>query len=314
MAVRDFKKFFKRRSRFVRQPQNEKKTFQRSRDDKNTKVIDNDLDADVAIDHVKQKAKADPLDYFKGMSYDDIRPIFEDKFNSNIEFLLKSKEQIEEEENRAIQKATPLARKVSVMDYEIIHFNNKPHYKIIRADGTHQLYLILLVERRYPLLRFTLDQMMNAVRLRVEEQSEMSLELLSVGVDAVMDLEENTKCLMLLGQGLTELYGDDTLEELTATVIMMARIQLADDNFASEPSYDAKAVSKVNASIRVHEHVNRVKCKTIIHTSDDDQIDSNIIFNNPYVENNGGTSEHDLTAHDEYHDIKMLAYNFQRDV
>nr|GEY46654.1 hypothetical protein [Tanacetum cinerariifolium] len=138
------------------------------------------------------------LDYFKGMSYDDIRPIFEDKFNSNIEFLLKSKEQIEEEENRAIQKATPLARKVSVMDYEIIHFNNKPHYKIIRADGTHQLYLILLVERRYPLLRFTLDQMMNAVRLRVEEQSEMSLELLSVGVDAVMDLEENTKCLMLL--------------------------------------------------------------------------------------------------------------------
>ncbi|GJY50018.1 hypothetical protein Tco_0439974 [Tanacetum coccineum] len=30
MAVRDFKKFFKRRGRFVRQPQNDKKTFQRS--------------------------------------------------------------------------------------------------------------------------------------------------------------------------------------------------------------------------------------------------------------------------------------------
>nr|GEV00772.1 copia protein [Tanacetum cinerariifolium] len=37
MAVRDFKKFFKRRGRFVRQPQNNKKTFQRSRDDKNRK-------------------------------------------------------------------------------------------------------------------------------------------------------------------------------------------------------------------------------------------------------------------------------------
>nr|GEY50698.1 hypothetical protein [Tanacetum cinerariifolium] len=246
------------------------------------------------------------LDYFKGMSYDDIRPIFEAKFNSNIEFLLKTKGQLEEEENRAIQsinktpaqkaakrrklneevedlihhleivpdedddvyiEATPLARKVLVMDYEIIHLNNKPHYKIIRADGSHQLYvsfltllknfdredleslwsivkgrfstskpdnfsddfllttlgemferpngqaqvwknqrtvpgqakvkswkllescgvhiitftttqLILLVERRYPLSRFTLDQMLNAVRLRVEEQSEMSLELL----------------------------------------------------------------------------------------------------------------------------------------
>ncbi|GJS12840.1 retrovirus-related pol polyprotein from transposon TNT 1-94 [Tanacetum coccineum] len=37
MAVRDFKKFFKRRGRFVRQPRNDKKAFQRSRDDKNGK-------------------------------------------------------------------------------------------------------------------------------------------------------------------------------------------------------------------------------------------------------------------------------------
>ncbi|GKA40561.1 retrovirus-related pol polyprotein from transposon TNT 1-94 [Tanacetum coccineum] len=37
MAVIDFKKFFKRIGGFVRQPRNEKKTFQRSRDDKNSK-------------------------------------------------------------------------------------------------------------------------------------------------------------------------------------------------------------------------------------------------------------------------------------
>ncbi|GJS86259.1 retrovirus-related pol polyprotein from transposon TNT 1-94 [Tanacetum coccineum] len=37
MAVRDFKKFFKRRGRFVRQPRNDKNIFQRSRDDKNVK-------------------------------------------------------------------------------------------------------------------------------------------------------------------------------------------------------------------------------------------------------------------------------------
>ncbi|GJR68854.1 zf-CCHC domain-containing protein [Tanacetum coccineum] len=37
MAVRDFQKFFKRRGRFVRQPRNDKRTFQRSRDDKNGK-------------------------------------------------------------------------------------------------------------------------------------------------------------------------------------------------------------------------------------------------------------------------------------
>nr|GEV66813.1 hypothetical protein [Tanacetum cinerariifolium] len=119
--------------------------------------LNKDIDWDVAIDLVKQKAKEDlyvqRLDCFKGMSYDDIRPIFEAKFNTNIEFLLKSKEQIEEEENRAIEKivpdedddvyteATPLARKVLVVDYQIIQLNNKPRYKIIRADGTHQLYV-----------------------------------------------------------------------------------------------------------------------------------------------------------------------------
>nr|GEV37567.1 retrovirus-related Pol polyprotein from transposon TNT 1-94 [Tanacetum cinerariifolium] len=37
MAVRDFKKFFKRRCRFIKQPMNDKKTFQRSQDGKNGK-------------------------------------------------------------------------------------------------------------------------------------------------------------------------------------------------------------------------------------------------------------------------------------
>nr|GEX86983.1 retrovirus-related Pol polyprotein from transposon TNT 1-94 [Tanacetum cinerariifolium] len=37
MTVRDLKKFFKKRCRFVRQPRNDKKIFQRSRDDKNGK-------------------------------------------------------------------------------------------------------------------------------------------------------------------------------------------------------------------------------------------------------------------------------------
>nr|GEZ88642.1 hypothetical protein [Tanacetum cinerariifolium]GFA21703.1 hypothetical protein [Tanacetum cinerariifolium] len=146
--------------------------------------LNKDIDWDEAIDHVKRKAKEDPvMDYFKGMSYDDIRPIFEAKFNSNMAFLLKTKEQIEEEENRALQtinktptekaakrrklnekvkdlkrhlqivpnedddvytEATLLARKVPIVDYEIIKINNKPYYKIIRADGTHQLYISFL--------------------------------------------------------------------------------------------------------------------------------------------------------------------------
>nr|GEU38623.1 putative ribonuclease H-like domain-containing protein [Tanacetum cinerariifolium] len=38
-------------------------------------------------------------------------------------------------------EATPLASKVPIIDYQIHHENNKPHYKIIRVDGTHKLFL-----------------------------------------------------------------------------------------------------------------------------------------------------------------------------
>nr|GEU55716.1 hypothetical protein [Tanacetum cinerariifolium] len=93
---------------------------------------------DEAIDHVKQKAKEDLVV----------------KRYPNVAFSQKTKEQIEEKENRALKrlnetpaekaakkKATPLARKVLVVDYHIIELNNKPYYKIIRADDTQQLYL-----------------------------------------------------------------------------------------------------------------------------------------------------------------------------
>nr|GEW17017.1 hypothetical protein [Tanacetum cinerariifolium] len=200
------------------------------------------------------------MDYFKGMTYDDIRPIFKKKFKSNVAFLLKTKEQMDEEDSRALKRlsetqeekaakkqkldeevaelkrhlqivpndeddvyteATPLARKVPVVDYKIYTEKNKPYYKIKRADERFAstkpknffddfllmtlgamfekpdiitfttTQLILLVERRYPLTRFTLDQMLNNVRLEVEEESEVSLELLSFGVDDAEDFKEN---------------------------------------------------------------------------------------------------------------------------
>nr|GFC46501.1 hypothetical protein [Tanacetum cinerariifolium] len=56
-------------------------------------------------------------------------------------------------------------------------------WKLLTSCGVHIITLstvqfFLLVERRYPLLRFTLEQLVNVTRLQVEEESEMSLELL----------------------------------------------------------------------------------------------------------------------------------------
>nr|GEV17296.1 uncharacterized mitochondrial protein AtMg00810-like [Tanacetum cinerariifolium] len=123
------------------------------------------------------------MDYFKGKTYDDIRPIFKKYFNSNVAFLEKTKGQMEEEDSRALKrlsdsqkdkaskkkkldeeveelkkhlmivpnddddvytKATPIALNVPVVDFEIYTENNKPYYKIKRADGSHQLYMSFL--------------------------------------------------------------------------------------------------------------------------------------------------------------------------
>nr|GFC43619.1 hypothetical protein [Tanacetum cinerariifolium] len=209
------------------------------------------------------------MDFFKGKKYDEILLIFQAKFDANMRFLFKSREEMEAENEEIIKsinetpaqkaakrrklseeaqdaedlrkrleivqdkddyvfvEATPLAQKVPVVDYQIVVIDNKPRYKIKRADDTHQLYinfttllknfdredlealwkisvhglalvkrwklltscvvhvitlstvqLFLLVKRRYPLSRFTLEQLVNVARLQVEEESEMSLELL----------------------------------------------------------------------------------------------------------------------------------------
>nr|GEU99160.1 hypothetical protein [Tanacetum cinerariifolium] len=126
------------------------------------------------------------------------------KLNEEVEDLKRHLEIIPDEDDDVYTKATPLARKVPVVDYDIIHLNNKPHYKIIRADGTHQLFpnnfsddfllttLRAMFERPDRQAQVWKNQrtvhgqakvkswklLESFVRLRVEEESEMFLELL----------------------------------------------------------------------------------------------------------------------------------------
>nr|GFA89279.1 hypothetical protein [Tanacetum cinerariifolium] len=43
------------------------------------------------------------LDFFKGMSYDEIRPIFQDRFDVNMRFLFKSREEMKEEDREVLK-------------------------------------------------------------------------------------------------------------------------------------------------------------------------------------------------------------------
>nr|GEV68597.1 retrovirus-related Pol polyprotein from transposon TNT 1-94 [Tanacetum cinerariifolium] len=184
--------------------------------DKDDADFNKDVDWDAATEHVNQKSSINPqyikryqgmkkrpqtdsearknimlylkntdgykMDFFKGMSYADICPIFQARFDENMRFLFKSREEMEEEDEEIIKsinktpaqkaakrrklneeaqeakalkkqleivhdedddvftEATLIGRKVPVVNYEIVMINNKPWYKIIRADDTHQLY------------------------------------------------------------------------------------------------------------------------------------------------------------------------------
>nr|GFD52931.1 hypothetical protein [Tanacetum cinerariifolium] len=57
------------------------------------------------------------------------------------EDLRKRLEVVEDEDDDVFVEAIPLASKVPVVDYHIVLIDNKPRFKIIRADETHQFYI-----------------------------------------------------------------------------------------------------------------------------------------------------------------------------
>nr|GEW83195.1 hypothetical protein [Tanacetum cinerariifolium] len=193
------------------------------------------------------------MNYFKGMTYSEIRPLFEKHYNYNQAFLeevneevtipkkdveveahkreceslekeITKKQKMDEEaeelkshlqivsndDNDVYTQATSLASKIPIVDYKIHFERNKSYFKIIKADERFEKtkpknysddYLLKTLKtmfeqhnveasvwrdqkgryglaKRYPLTHFTLEQMMSNVRLEVEEESEMSLELL----------------------------------------------------------------------------------------------------------------------------------------
>nr|GFB15189.1 hypothetical protein [Tanacetum cinerariifolium] len=114
-----------------------------------------DIDWDAAMDHNTAGYK---MDFFKGMTYVQICPIFQASINETsaqkaakrrklseeaqeAEDLRKRLEVVDDEDDDVFIEATPLARKVPVVDYQIVLIDNKPRFKIIKADETHQVYI-----------------------------------------------------------------------------------------------------------------------------------------------------------------------------
>nr|GEY53569.1 hypothetical protein [Tanacetum cinerariifolium] len=72
------------------------------------------------------------------------RAVKNQRIDEEIEELKTHLQNIDNNDDDMYTEATPLALKVLIVDYQIHHEHNKPIYKIIKADGTHQLFLCFI--------------------------------------------------------------------------------------------------------------------------------------------------------------------------
>nr|GFA13829.1 hypothetical protein [Tanacetum cinerariifolium] len=113
---------------------------------KDNEEINKDIDWDAAIDHVrcKYEVSAEVKRGNGGRRSGAQKAAKRRKLNKEaqeVEDLKKHLETVNDEDDDVFTEATPLGRKVPVVDYQIVVINNKPRFKIIKADETHQLYI-----------------------------------------------------------------------------------------------------------------------------------------------------------------------------
>nr|GEU41147.1 hypothetical protein [Tanacetum cinerariifolium] len=156
----------------VEEPKPLKRQAQIKQDEAFARELKVELNANInwddVMEQVKKKEKQDNTHY-----------------NSIQAFLEKRENEIEEEGSKR-KDDSPEQRAAKKQRIDEKEEELKRHLQIIANDDNDVyteatplvLKMILLVEKKYPFTRFTLEQMLNSVRLEVEEESEMSTELL----------------------------------------------------------------------------------------------------------------------------------------
>nr|GEX47408.1 hypothetical protein [Tanacetum cinerariifolium] len=143
--------------------------------------------------------------------------------------LKKRLEVVDDEDDDAFTEATPLARKVPVMDYQIVLINNKPRFKIIKADETHQLYISFItllnnfdreyLENLWGIVKeifstskptnFSDEYLLTTLKTMYEKPDgqdavwKCQRSVHDFGVDVVEEIRKNTKCVNAANEELT---------------------------------------------------------------------------------------------------------------
>nr|GEX57814.1 putative reverse transcriptase domain-containing protein [Tanacetum cinerariifolium] len=259
-----------------------KRQAQIEQDEAFAREMEAELNANINWNDVLEQARKNiarfKMDFFKGMTYIDIRPIFKKHYNLNQTFLERLKEEVigqkEEGNKRKCDSLNQDAAKKQRIDKETEEL--KTHLQIVANDDDDDVYteatilalkMILLVEKKHSLTRFTLEQMLNNVRLKVKEESEMSLELLS-GVRVILKIVSYSYYCQYKVVSVVQIVSDASIVVNTVSKRLKEEVigQKEEGNKRKCDSFNQDAAKKQ----RIDEETEELKIHLQIVANDDD--------------------------------------------
>nr|GEV50321.1 hypothetical protein [Tanacetum cinerariifolium] len=183
----------------IEEPKPLKKQAQIEQDKAYARELEAELNANINWNEVIEQKKRQAIKSKRKNETSEEKAAKKQKLDEEVEELKTHLQIVPNNEDDVYTKATLLALKRRLGDVvedcsrmicifrakELLGYGlaKVKSWKLLEFCGVHIItftttQMILLVERRYPLTRFIQDQMLNDVRLEVEEESEVSLELL----------------------------------------------------------------------------------------------------------------------------------------
>nr|GEX09833.1 uncharacterized mitochondrial protein AtMg00810-like [Tanacetum cinerariifolium] len=139
----------------VEKPKPLKKQAQIEQDEAYARELEAELNKNINWDDVIKQARKNmmvylknmvgfKIDFFKGMSYDDIKPIFKKHFNSVVGFLEKSEKELEEEASRTLKRKSKSSEPQAVKKQKLDEETYCCWYKLKLLDNAADSRLRLL--------------------------------------------------------------------------------------------------------------------------------------------------------------------------
>ncbi|GJT68989.1 integrase, catalytic region, zinc finger, CCHC-type containing protein [Tanacetum coccineum] len=234
-------------------------------------------------------------DYDDEYQQDDVQTNFEDPLASAMLLLARAITQ-----NFSNPTNNRLRTSSNTRNQAIIH-GDRVNTQSRNPGNTRRNTRRAFVQVRHLMLKMRPKMFKGLFELRLQEILQLFNATIVVGKDIMLGINDFL---------FADVSRMEEIKELSANICLMARIQPADNTSDARTSYDSAFISEVqSSSIKDNqEQMYPTHTKIINSTIGDDQIDSNIIFDEPNGNVNSGSVEKDTHVPDLYA-LEQLARN-----